>query len=163
MAANLKATVTTLMTQNRIPGICSPRRQVCVLTFKAHSGAFPFQRQFKKIGHIDDSEDESDECGHVPTLWILEYPRVGEPEFVVLGFKFTTIRGEHILNPLRGASVRESNDEPIASTKHHHRRSIWTMALPSDVDDHAHSRSPSGERSKNPVGDVQIETGDPSR
>lgn len=120
-------------------------------------------REFKKISHIDDSEDKPNEHRHVPAPGVVKQARMRERHPPLSRFKFTSVCGEHVLNPVRVASIGERNDEAIIAAKHHYRSVVLTPGFPPNVDDYSHSWSPSGERSKNSVGNVQIETRDPSR
>lgn len=77
-------------------------------------------------------------------------------------FKFAALCGEHVLNPLRVASIGKRDYAAIASAKHHNRRSIFMTALTPLMDDHSHYRNTPGERPQDTVRDVQVYTGKPA-
>ena len=76
-------------------------------------------REFEKISHLDDSEDKPNENRDVPTPVVVKQARMREPQLPPSRFKFTAVCGEHVLNPLRVASIGKRDDEAIVSAKHH--------------------------------------------
>jgi hypothetical protein len=81
----------------------------------------------------------------------------------VLGLELAAVIGQHIVDPLRLASVSKGYDQPITSTENEDRRVIPAMCFPPDVDDNSHAMQAPCQWPENTVRHMQIESSEPSR
>jgi hypothetical protein len=119
--------------------------------------------EFQKLGHLQDSKEKPYEHRHRSTLFVINEPRARQPQLDVPGVKLAAVRSQHILNPLRVATVSECDDKSIVASEHHHWRAVLTMSFPADVDNESHTRQPARQWAQQSIREVQVDARQPTR